>query len=113
MRSHVRSENRDCRERIHSSFTQYSFDVLVATLIVNSELVMSCHVHNVDERIFECNCKSINCFVVRLTQATCAEIRNASCRGRIDPCLCRIPVTDARSHIEFDTVFIITETKKY
>ena len=81
MRNHVRSENRvrDCRvrERIHSSQLHtifIHFDVLVATLVVNSELVMSCHVHNVDQRIFECNCKSINCFVVRLTQTTCAEI---------------------------------------
>ena len=92
------------RGSTHVSFTQYSFDVLVATLIVNSELEMSYHVHNVDQCIFECNCKSTNCFVVMLVQRS---------EGRIDPRLCRIPVIDACSRIEFDTVFITSETKNY
>ena len=74
MGSHVRTETAE-RGSTQVSFTQYSFYVLVATLIVNTELMMSCHVHNADQRIFECNCKTINCFVVRLTQATSAEIK--------------------------------------
>ena len=103
-RSHVRRENRHCRERIHSSqLHKYSFDVLVATLIVNSELVMSCHVHNVDQRIFECNCKSINCFVERPTQATCAEIRSASVEFQ----------SLMQAHVLCLAVFITSETKKY